>query len=145
MPQELSRRTRLTARLRGGALDRALIAGADPSSSAALAARASLLTSTCHRERLADGLGQLMRRAEEPQRRWWDPAERQAISANRSELHRLAVALRGGGPLYAAGVARLNRLLSDGTGPAFAGDAAALAGALGEARAALAGAERPGR
>ncbi|HEY4427303.1 MAG TPA: hypothetical protein VGN08_03790 [Solirubrobacteraceae bacterium] len=135
------RRSRLAARLRGGALDRALLAGADPSASAALAARASLLTSRRSRDEIAQSLDALVRRAQGPQRRWWDLSQREAILENSSQLQAVAMMLTHDRPLYAAGVAHLRQLLTDGTGPAYRGSASALARALSDARAELQGSD----
>jgi hypothetical protein len=44
---------------------------------------------------------------------------RQAVRANRQALLDLAVRLRRGGPLYARGIAILELVLIDGTGPAY--------------------------
>jgi len=124
---------RLVARLRGGALDRALMAGADPSASPALAARASLLISRRSRNEIAGALDALVRGAQGPRRRWWDLSQRQAILENSSELHALAMTLTHDRVVYAAGVARLRQLVTDGTGPAYRGSAGALAWALHDA------------
>ncbi len=51
-----------------------------------------------------------------------------AVSANRDRLMGLAALLRGGAPLYAAGVARLRLLLTDPASPAHVGDAASAGG-----------------
>jgi hypothetical protein len=136
----VSRRARISARIRVSALDRALIDGADPARGPALAARAALLTSRRGRSQLAAGLEQLVRKAQGSQRRWWALEQRQAILANASELHAVAMELHSEQPLYAAGLARVNQLLVDGSGPAYCGPAAGLARALRDARAALAGA-----
>src|SRR6478752_5393647 len=109
-PMTSGRRSRLAARLRGGALDRALLAGADPSASPALAARASLLTSRRSRDEIARSLDALVRRAQGSQRRWWDPSQREAILENSSELHAVAMMLTRDRPLYAAGIAHLRQL-----------------------------------
>jgi len=138
-PITSARRSRLAARLRGGALDRALLAGADPSDSHALAARATLLTSRRSRDEIARALDALVRRAQGPQRRWWDLSQREAILENSSELHALAMMLGRDRVVYAAGVAHLRQLVTDGTGPAYRGSASALARALCDARAALQG------
>ena len=140
-PIASGRRSRLAARLRGGALDRALLAGADPSASPALAARASLLTSRRSRDEIARALDTLVRRAQGSQRRWWDLSQREAILENSSELRALATMLTRDRPLYAAGVAHLRQLLTDGTGPAYRGSASALARALYDSRAALRGSD----
>jgi hypothetical protein len=127
------RRVWLIARLRGGALERALLAGADPSASPALAARASLLISRRSRDEIARALDGLVRRAQGPQRRWWDLSQREAILENSSELHALAMTLTSDRVVYAAGVAHLRQLVTDGTGPAYRGSPGALAWALRDA------------
>ncbi len=127
------------ARLRWAALDRALIDGADPSTSAPLAARAARLTSPAYRAGLAEGLERMVRRAHGPQRRWWDLGQRETVLANSSELHALAALLRDAGPVHARGVAMLVRVLSDGTGPAYGRAPEALRSALRDARAAMEG------
>jgi hypothetical protein len=138
-PITSARWSRFTARLRGGALDRALLAGADPSTSRALAARASLLTSRRSRDEIARALDTLVRRAQGPQRRWWDLSQREAILENSSELHALAMTLTRDRAVYAAGVAHLRQLVMDGTGPAYRGSASALARALRDAARVLQG------
>jgi hypothetical protein len=130
---------RLTARLRSGALDRALIAGADPASSPQLAARAANLTTPRFRELIADGLERLLLVAEGPTRRWWAAGRRAAVVANACELRELAALLRGGSLLCARGMAIVGELLSDGAGPAYLGEADGLAQELHRARVALGG------
>jgi len=143
-PQTTSARwSRFAARLRGGALDRALLEGADPSTSRALAARASLLTSRRSRDEIARALDALVRRAQGPQRRWWDLSQREAILENSSELHALAMTLTRDRVVYAAGVAHLRQLVTDGTGPAYRGSASALARALRDAARVLQGCDQP--
>ncbi len=130
---------RVTARVRSQSLDRALIAGADPASSALLAARAAQLTSAHTRALIAEGLERLLRAAQGPQRRWWAVSRRGQLLANASRLHELAALLASGTPLYARGIAMLNQLLTDGTGPAYFGEGERLTRWLDEARAALEG------
>jgi hypothetical protein len=129
---------RIAATARSGALDRALIAGADPASSRRLAARAARLTSPRHRRLLAEGLERLLQAAHGPQRRWWAVAERGHLLDNAEEIGSLAAVLRSDTPLYAPGIARLAQLLGDGDGPAYHGGAGMLARRLREARAAMA-------
>jgi hypothetical protein len=130
---------RLLARLRAPVLDRALLAGADPTESRQLAARAQALTSPRSRAATADGL-----------ERWLSAAHgatsarrllpRRALALdNASEARAIVQLLRGGAPLYARGIALLASLLSDGTGPAYVGDSDVLARLLGEVRATMAG------
>jgi hypothetical protein len=129
--------SRLLARSLARRLDGALIAGADPASSALLAARAALLTSPRMRGSLADSLHGLVRAAQGPQRRWWALGSRAAVLTNASELDALAMLLASATPLYARGLALLSQLLTDGTGPAYRDDATALSRALSDARTAL--------
>jgi hypothetical protein len=129
--------SRVLARPLARRLDVALIAGADPSRSALLAARAALLTSARTRGSLADSLHGLVRAAQGPQRRWWALGSRATVLANASELDSLAMLLTSETPLYARGLALVNQLLTDGVGPAYHGDATALARALSDARIAL--------
>ncbi|HET7049502.1 MAG TPA: hypothetical protein VFI54_14660 [Solirubrobacteraceae bacterium] len=111
---------RLAARLRGHALDRALIEGADPAATEQLAARAARLTSTSMRREVARGLDRLARDGREAPKRWQVRPFKRAAAANAPELHALAARLREPGPLYARGIAMLSRLLTEGTGPAYA-------------------------
>lgn len=130
---------RLEARVRGHRLDEALIEGADPSASAALAARAAQLTGNASRNEVADTLERWVERPSRPRRRAVLPSRR-AIDANRAELWDLVAALRAPAPVYARGVAILRELLSDGAGPAYAeDDGLALRTALCEARVAIGG------
>ncbi len=129
---------RLVSALRADSLDRALVAGRDPSCSHALTLRAARLTSMRRRSQLAAGIDRLTTSGATPSRAVVaGPAA--AVAANRDRLVGLAALLRGGAPLYAAGVARLRLLLTDPASPAHVGDAATLAGALDAAARALAG------
>jgi hypothetical protein len=130
-----TRRTRTLARLRAVKLNDELLAGGDPGGSRLLVARALQLTSRRSRAALAEGLQRLLRRAQMPA----SPlsvvrVRRDAVCANASALAELALLLDSPAPLYAQGVAALERLLGDGTGPAYRGDAQTLAGALEECR-----------
>jgi hypothetical protein len=129
---------RLAALVRAGALDRALSAGADPASSAPLAARAARLASPRNRRLLAEGLERLLRAAHGPQSRWWAVSERGHLIENAEQIRELAALLRADVPLYAHGIALLEQLLGDGTGPAYHGGGAILARRLREARVAMA-------
>ncbi|HEY3727284.1 MAG TPA: hypothetical protein VGL51_08935 [Solirubrobacteraceae bacterium] len=130
---------RLTARLRAGRLDRQLIAGADPARSPQLAARACRLTSTSHRRSLAFAIERLLRSAHQPANFWGVAPQRKAIIGQAEELSSLASLLRSRAPLYAGGVAMVDRLVFDGTGPAYVGEPEVLAERLSQARHALAG------
>jgi hypothetical protein len=131
---------RTLARLGAGPLDRKLIAGADPAGSTLLAARACRLTSSAHRESLADSLDRLLQGATHPDHPAWRVMpSRTAVERQADELRSFASLLRSGSPLYAGGIAMLGRLLSDGTGPVYVGPSEMLARRLGEVRTALSG------
>lgn len=110
---------RVAARLRRGKLDRALTNGADPAASPQIAARTTQLGSGSIRGRIAEGLERLALSADGPRGRLRILPSRAAILGNQSELLELAAKLRNDGPLYARGVAMLNVVLTDGTGPAY--------------------------
>ena len=110
---------RLRARGRRLELDHALAGGADPSSSPVLAARAAQLVTRSSRRRLATGLERLALTAEASHGLFRAMPRRQSMTVNRAELMRLADTLRRGGLLYARGVAILELVLIDGTGPAY--------------------------
>jgi hypothetical protein len=134
------RSARLAARVLGGRLDRALIAGADPASSPRLAARAARLTTRSTRAELAEGLELLLARAQHPPSSRALAPRHASILANAELMRELASTLRGPAPLYARGVAMIHRLLTDGTGPVYtARDGAALERELRRACAAVCG------
>jgi hypothetical protein len=110
---------RVLARGRRFGLDRALAAGADPTSSPLLAARAAQLVRPVTRHRLASALERLALAAEGPSSRFNVIPRRQAMDTNRVALLDLASTLRKGGLLYARGIAMLELVLIDGTGPAY--------------------------
>ena len=131
---------RLAARLFGDRLDRALIDGADPTTSATLAARATLLGSRTTRAELADELDAVLASAQRPPSRLRALPRHAALLANASLLRELASILRGSAPLYVRGIAMVRRLLTDGTGPMYTSrDGIALGRALRKARAAVNG------
>jgi hypothetical protein len=130
---------RVLARVRSGPLDRMLIAGHDPASSRQLAARACTLTSRRHRAQTAEGLERILRATQEsPSRRRVLP-RRSSVLANAPAIRGLADQLRAPSPLYARGLALVNELIADGTGPLFVGDAEELTWRLLQARSALHG------
>jgi hypothetical protein len=138
---ERGRLARLLARAHAARLDEALIGAADPARSPQLAARAAHLTGRRSRAAIADGLERLLQAAEGPRGHTGVLARAGHVLANGDLLHELAGELRGTAPLYAQGIAIVNRLLTDGTGPAYLGDRQRLARRLCEARAAMRGAE----
>ena len=129
---------RLLARLRHASLDRELIAGADPADSPQLAARSARLASARERTQLAEGVERLLGAARGGRR---TPAivRREQLWANAPQLEGLVALLRSPTPLYARGLAIMQCLLTDGSGPAYRGDAERLRCSLQEARAAMRG------
>lgn len=140
--QEPGSWARLASRARAASLDGALVAGADPAGSQQLAARALTLTSRRFRTALAADLERLVSAAQAPPSRLRVRPRRDAVLANASELRELAALLRGASPLDAPGLAALELLLIDGSGPAYVGDSTALARRLADARAKMAGSDR---
>jgi hypothetical protein len=117
---------RVLARARAFSLDRRLVAGEDLGSSRALAARAGLLTSERSRAAIAGGLRRIALSAGEAPRRMRVRPRGATALANQAALLSLAERLSTGEPLYARGLARLSRLVSDANGPSFRGGAAEL-------------------
>jgi hypothetical protein len=111
--------TRVVARVRRLALDQAIADGADVTASPQLAARAVQLATPATRSRIASGLELVVLTADGPRGRLRTPPLREAIRANRARLMALASMLRHGGLLYARGIAVLELVLIDGTGPAY--------------------------
>ncbi len=131
---------RVLSRLRWFSLDARIAAGEDPSSSALLAAHAVRLTSARRREQVADALHGLLRAAEQGPRLSRVSPSGSALLSNERALTELARRLDSRLPVYARGVARLELLLSDSTGPAYRGGVSALAEQLALAAAELEGA-----
>jgi hypothetical protein len=133
-------RARLVARLRPRHLNRELIAGADPSTCAWLAARARRLTSASYRVVLASGLRLLLDAPDAPPGRVRVRPPACAVRENATQLRAVSDVLSGPAPVYARGMAMLDEMLADGTGPVYVDRSGrALAQALTAARAALAG------
>ena len=114
----------LSARLRAPWLDRQLAAGVAPWRSPAHAARSLQLTSDRSRRLLARSLERLV---EDAEHRPMMPFRGAAVTPCRAQvcaalplILALSAQLCDGGPVEAAGVARLRALLSDGTGPCYA-------------------------
>jgi hypothetical protein len=110
---------RLRARTRRLKLDRALAAGADPSASPLLAARAAQLVDPSMRQRIAACLEQFALTADRPPSRVKTLPLRGAVRPNQEALLELARTLRHGQLQYARGIAMLELILADGTGPAY--------------------------
>jgi hypothetical protein len=131
---------RLLARLRWISLDDRLAAGEDPSRSALLAARAARLTEPRHRERLAAALGGLAPAAASGPHTSRVTPDRSALARNEHAVRALARLVDSDAPVYARGLARLERLLGDSTGPVFQGGGEALGAELERVAAELRGA-----
>jgi hypothetical protein len=142
-PREPSAAQRALARLRSFSLDARLAAGEDPVRSRMLAAQAARLTAPRHRELLAQALGGLVLAAQHGTRPSRISPSRSAVLGNEQALRALARRVDSREPLYARGLARLERLLSDTTGPAFSGDTAALSAELTRIESELSGAPAP--
>ncbi|HTU87789.1 MAG TPA: hypothetical protein VMF57_19580 [Solirubrobacteraceae bacterium] len=124
--------TRLVARARARALDQALLKGTSPDSSAALSLRAQSLIGTSYRLGLANELRGLVRAAGKPAHRF-DPVLPVPghVRLVLDLVEQVGEMLEGGEAVDARGVARLELLLRDGSGPIYAtGGAAALRLAL---------------
>jgi hypothetical protein len=111
--------TRVAARVRRLDLDQALADGADPAASPLLAARAAQLVRRAGRYRIAAALEHVALTVDTPGGRLSTRPLRAAVRANRAQLLELAATLRGNRLLYARGIAILELVLIDGTGPAY--------------------------
>lgn len=111
--------TRIAAWMRRGSLDRALSHGVSPTSSQLLAARARQLSRASTREQIAGGLERIAQSVDGPRSAVRVEPSRRAIAANRDELLALASTLRRDELPYANGVAALELVVTDGTGPAY--------------------------
>jgi hypothetical protein len=110
---------RVLARLRRWELDHALADGADVAATPLLAARAAQLVSRHSRYRIAEALEHVAGTTDADRGRLRTPPGREAVRANRDEMVRLATRLRQDELLYARGIALLELILIDGTGPAY--------------------------
>ncbi|MHB1567803.1 MAG: hypothetical protein ACYC0H_01245 [Solirubrobacteraceae bacterium] len=110
---------RAAARVRRLELDRRLAGGADPTASTLLAARAAQLSRAAARRRLAVALERFALVAQLPIGAFRVHPARAAVDRNRDELIQAAASLRQPGLLYARGIAQLELILIDGTGPAY--------------------------
>ncbi len=131
---------RVAARLRRCQLDHALSDGSDPTVSPLLAARATQLSRSGNRRRLARSLERIALAADQQPVRARVLPSRAAVHFNRAELLQVAGLLRDDRPLYVRGIAILTILVTDGAGPAYADrHGEIIAGQLQLARASLTG------
>ncbi|MGH2916950.1 MAG: hypothetical protein ACRDMX_18385 [Solirubrobacteraceae bacterium] len=110
---------RALARLCRLPLNRRIVSGADPVGSPLLAARALQLACPATRRRIASALERLALSADRPLSAFATAPLRSAVAPNRDALLETADALRRPGPLYARGIAMLELILIDGSGPAY--------------------------
>jgi hypothetical protein len=113
--------TRALAVLRRHSLDRELARGVDPASSPGLALRASRLTRSRSRQRLARSLRDVIADAQHPPRvpsARVAPSRAEVLDA-RESLREVQDLLASSAPVYAAGIARLKMLLTDGVSPLY--------------------------
>jgi hypothetical protein len=123
IPRRARLHDRLTARVATARLDAQLAAGSCADASAALSLRAHELIGARCRARLARSLSEVLRRANQP----WHPLcnpyaalPRARVLACREGLCALADELTAPRAVDAAGVASVQLLLCDGTGPLHA-------------------------
>ncbi|HXB14697.1 MAG TPA: hypothetical protein VNV44_03030 [Solirubrobacteraceae bacterium] len=121
---------RALARLRWFSLDVRLAAGEDPSRSRLLAAQAARLTDPRRRELLAAAIGGLLLAAERGPRAGRVTPSRSALLRNEASARELARRVDSTATLYARGLARLELLITDSTGPAWDGGPGELAAEL---------------
>jgi hypothetical protein len=112
---------RIRVRWRRHALTQALADGADPDASEELAQVARELIGMRMRQRLADGVERMLRRATKPAVPWSPavPLNRFEIAHAHDELSDLAARLRAAQPVPAHAVARVVLLLTEATSPLY--------------------------
>lgn len=118
--------TRVAALLSRARLDRELAAGIAPACTPTHTLRADQLVAAPTRAVLADALDAVIATAVRPPAPLSAaaPLRRAAVLEERAALEQLAARLRDPAPVRARGVALTRRLLTDGAGPLYAGDAA---------------------
>ena len=138
-PPSPSPLARLTARMQAGQFDRMLAVGAPVRSRGALAAHATRLTSRPERELVASALSRIVSEAIAGPRPFSSriPLNRQNIVDTRELIDDVTHRLHAPQPVSACGVARVRRLLADGSGPLYRRGGGDLRGRLGAALAVL--------
>jgi len=117
-----TRLERLLTALHSWRLDHDLAAGASPEASAQLALRGLRLVRLKERRALARSLRRLLEEAGRPQPRLFrsaSPIRADRVAQVHAELARLEERLLTPGPVSAQGMAQVNVLLTDGTGPLY--------------------------
>ncbi len=138
-PRRVRLRDRIAARLRANRLDRALAEGVPPERTVALALRARRLVEPGTASALARALQRVLRDAVAPDRvAARMPTRRDAVRAVAGEIDDLARRLVGPHPPAVVGLAQVNLLVTDGTGPLYSSRGTeSLGSAVRRARAAL--------
>lgn len=132
-------RARWGARVRAGRLDAALAVGAPVEPGSAMAVRAARLTSRREREALARTLCRAVSDAHDTTALMTlrVPVHRTNVQSAAGTIDAVVRRLRAPGAVDARGVARLCRILEDGTGPMYRFGRGDLVGRLGAALAAM--------
>ena len=120
--REATFRERVMTTMRVDTLDDRLAQGTSPESSAQLALRAQALVRPCRRHSVARRLQQLVEQADDPAagaRSVIVPVLYQRVARSREEFQALIDRLIEPGPVSARGIAMIQNLLKDGTGPLF--------------------------
>jgi hypothetical protein len=129
---------RVIARLRADKFDHQLAVGVPAPAGSALAVHQARLTSTTERESIARSLRQALRDADSgavfSSR---IPVHPRNIAAAEALIDAITLRLHSPAPVNARGMARLRRVLSDGSGPLYWYGEGDLGGRLGAALAAL--------
>ena len=113
-------RDRLQTRVRAAKLDAELAAGASPESSVLLALHAGLLCRPSRQRLLAHSLKRIAAAGETPWgARSMAPVCVRAVRNARIELEGVIERLTDAGPVDVQGVAKVRRLVADGTGPVY--------------------------
>jgi hypothetical protein len=139
-PREPGWASRVVAGVRWFSLDRRLVAGEDPAGSTLLAAQTARLTEPRRRELLSAAVSGLLLAAAEPPRASRVPLSREALLRNEATLRELAGRVDSRETVYARGLARLELMLGDASGPVFHGTASELAAEIARVHAELSGA-----
>jgi hypothetical protein len=129
---------RVTARLRADKFDHQLAVGVPAPAGSALAVHQARLTSTAEREAIARSLRLAVHDAHTAavfSSRI--PVHRRNIAAAEDLIDRITLRLHSPAPVRARGMARLRRVLSDGSGPLYWRGTGDLGGRLGAALAEL--------
>jgi hypothetical protein len=121
---------RLRARLFALGLDRALADGASPDLSVLLSLRAETLLTVANRRSLARALRRIAKDAEGPPHPLGAmlPLARREIVRHRDLMRGLAEAVERAGPIDLRGLAAVEVLLRDGTGPVYSSEVVGVLG-----------------